>query len=213
MRTVFRGTVVGMLIALWCSLLTAQDKPMAAKDKSGKPAQSMGMQMPKPDAEMTKLIKMMSGTWTVTEKHDPNPFMPKGGTGKGTATLTPGPGGMSLIEKYHSTGAMGSFNGSGTFWWDSKAQLYHGVWCDNMTPGGCDSSGTTKWDGDKLVGTMQGDMNGQKMVTRFTYSDWKPTSFVMTMEMGPDSNSLKKAATITYSKGGGASIPTEKPKE
>ena len=81
---------------------------------------------------------------------------------------------------------------------------YRTVWCDNMTPNGCDPSGTTKWDGDKLVGTMEGDMNGQKMVTRFTYSDFKPGSFVMTMEMGPDASKLQKAMTITYSKAGAA---------
>ena len=140
--------------------------------------------MPKPAPEMTKMIKMMGGNWTVTEKHDPNPMMPNGGTSKGTAVLTPGPGGMSLTEKYHSTGAMGSFNGLGTFWWDPKAQVYRGVWCDNMSPNGCDASGTTKWEGDKLVGTMEAEMNGQKMLTRFTYSDFKSDSFVMTMEIG-----------------------------
>ncbi len=124
---------------------------------------------------MTKLIKMMSGNWTVTEKSNPNPMMPKGGMGKGMATMTAGPGGLSLMEKYHSSGLMGSnFIGYGTFWWDDKAQVYKGLWCDTLTPGGCDASGTTKWDGENLVGTMEGDMNGQKMVTRFTYSDWKP---------------------------------------
>ena len=81
-----------------------------------------------------------------------------------------------------------------------RRNLYRGVWCDNMTPNGCDTSGTTKWEGDKLVGTMEGDMNGQKMVTRFTYSDFKPDSFVMTMEMGPDASKLQKAMTITYTK-------------
>ena len=37
------------------------------------------MPMPKPDPQMTKLIKMMAGNWTVTEKSDPSPMMPKGG--------------------------------------------------------------------------------------------------------------------------------------
>jgi hypothetical protein len=168
--------------------------------------------MPKPAPEMTKLIKMMGGNWTVTEKGSPSPMMPKGGAGKGMATLTAGPGGMSLMEKYHSSGLMGSnFVGFGTFWWDDKAQVYKGLWCDTMTPGGCDASGTTKWDGDKLVGTMQGDMNGQKMVTRFTYSDWQPNSFVMTMAMGPDANSLKEAMTITYTRAGATSASAAKP--
>jgi len=173
---------------------------MSAKPKAAKPKEQMGMPMPKPAPEMTKMIKMMAGSWTVTEKHDPNPMMPNGGTSKGTAVLTPGPGGMSLTEKYHSIGAMGSFTGYGTFWWDSKTQVYRGVWCDNMSPSGCDDSGSTKWEGDKLVGTMEGEMNGQKTMTRFTYSDFTPDSFVMTMEMGPDASKMQKAMTITYTK-------------
>jgi hypothetical protein len=162
------------------------------------------MQAPKPAPEMTRLIKSMAGTWTITEKHMPQPMMPNGGTGKGTATLTPGPGNLSLTEKYHSTGAMGSFNGMGVFWWDQKENAYRGLWCDNMTPGGCDANGTTKWEGDKLVGNMEMDMNGQKMAMRFTYTDFKPDSFMMTMDMGPDASSMKKAMEVTYKKAGAA---------
>jgi hypothetical protein len=203
MKTVLKGILIVAAAAVSCSQLVAQDKQ--AVSKAAKPTAEASMPMPKPDPEMTKLIKMMSGNWTVTEKSNPSPMMPKGGTGKGTATLTAGPGGMSLMEKYHSTGVMGSnFTGFGTFWWDSKAQLYRGLWCDTMTPGGCDSSGTTKWEGENLVGTMTGDMNGQKMVTKFIYSDWKPNSFVMKMEMGPDPNSLKEAMTISYTRAGAA---------
>ena len=202
MKTIQRVSML-MLLGALCSLpVMAQEaapagKPMAAKAK----AQPMSMPMPKPAPEMTKMIKMMAGSWTVSEKHDPSPMMPNGGTGKGTATMTPGPGGLSLMERYHSSGSMGgNFNGFGTFWWDPKAQLYRGVWCDNMTPGGCDSSGTTKWDGDKLVGTMESEMEGQKMMMRFIYSDWKPDSFVMTMGMGPDASKMQKTSTLTYTR-------------
>jgi hypothetical protein len=206
-----KGLFVGVILVIGCVLLgVAQDKSKPAAKDAGKAPQAQSMPMPTPSPEMTKLIKSMAGTWTVTEKADPSPMMPKGGTGKGTATLTPGPGNLSLVEKYHSTGVMGgSFNGMGVFWWDPKAGAYRGVWCDAMTPTGCDANGTTKWDGDKLVGMMEGDMGGQKMVTRFTYSDWKPTSFVMTMESGPNANSLQKMMTITYSKGA-AMAKTEK---
>jgi hypothetical protein len=202
MKTILWGTILMVLGGLCAMSSAAQDSGMSAKPKAAaKPKEAMGMPIPKPAPQMTKMINMMAGTWTLTEKADPNPMMPKGGTGKGTAVLTPGPGGLSLVEKYHSSGLMGpNFNGVGTFWWDPKAQLYRTVWCDNMTPNGCDSSGTTKWEGDKLVGTSEGDMNGQKMVTRFTYSDFQPDSFVMTMEMGPDAAKLHKAMTITYSK-------------
>lgn len=202
-----KGMIV-LLVAIGCTALMAQDAKKAAG--AGKPAPPMAMPMPIPAPEMTKLIKSLAGNWAIKETHYPNPMMPNGGTGKGTATLTPGPGKLSLIEKYHSIGAMGmDFNGHGVFWWDPKAQVYRGLWCDNLTPNGCDTSGTTKWEGDKLVGTMEGDMNGQKMTTRFTYSDWKPNSFTMTMEMGPDSNSMKKAMTISYTK----AAAMEKPKQ
>jgi len=194
-----RVTMVMALLAICCTALVAQDTMKPAG--SGKPAPQMAMQMPAPAPEMTKLIKMLAGNWTVAETHYPNPMMPNGGKGKGTATLKPGPGNLALTEKYHSVGAMGgSFDGMGVFWWDPKAQVYRGLWCDSMTPDGCDTSGTTKWEGDNLVGTMEGEMHGQKMMTRFTYSDWKPNSFVMTMEMGPDASSMKKAMAITYTK-------------
>jgi hypothetical protein len=208
MQINLRRTIVLAVFLSCCCALVAQDAPPASKAKSSpKAASPMSMPVVTAAPEMTKMIKMMAGNWTVSEKEFPGPMMPNGGTGKGTATLTAGPGSLSLIEKYHSTGAMGpNFTGYGTFWWDPKIQAYHGVWCDNMTPGGCDASGITKWDGDKLVGTMKAEMDGKMMVTRFTYSDWKPTSFVMTMDMGPDENSLKPALTITYTKTAGSAM-------
>ncbi len=164
------------------------------------------MPMPKPAPEMTKLIKTLSGTWNVTEKHEVNPMMPSGGTGTGTAKIWAGPGGLSLMENYSSSGAMGSFKGMGTWWWDPKAQVFHGLWCDNMTPNGCDTSGSTKWEGDQLVGTMQGDMGGQMMMMKFIYSDFKPDSFVMVMESGPDASKMQKMMTVTYTKAAGGKM-------
>jgi hypothetical protein len=201
MKTVLRVLFLGVLAGFCCMVLFAQDKAASAKPKAAKPAAAaQQMPMPKPAPEMTKLVKALSGNWTIVEKHEVNPMMPNGGTGKGTAKIWAGPGGLSLIENYQSSGAMGGFKGTGTWWWDPKAQVYHGVWCDNMTPNGCDTSGSTKWEGDNLVGSMQSDASGQMMVMKFIYSDIKPDSFVMTMEMGPDASKMQKAMTVTYTK-------------
>jgi hypothetical protein len=209
MKYVFRCLALLTAAAALAAPVWAQEAKKAEKPKSEGAA--MAMQAPKAAPEMTKLIKLMAGSWNVTEVDEASPMMPKGGKGKGTATFTPGPGGMSLTEKYHSSGSMGpNFSGMGTFWWSSKDQAYRGLWCDNMTPDGCDGSGSTKWSGDKLIGMMESEMNGQKMATRFTYSDFKPDSFVMMMEMGPNQNQMQKAMTITYSKGVAAKVP-EKP--
>lgn len=202
MKTVLRGWIMLLSLMAIGGLLMAQDDNAPAKPKASRSiAQAQMPPMPQPSPEMTKLINMMSGNWTVTEKSQPSPMFPNGGSGKGTAKLWAGPGGLSLLESYQSSGLMGSkFQGFGTFWWDPKEQVYHGLWCDSMTPNGCDASGTTKWDGETLVGMMEGDMNGQKMTTKFTYSQWTPNSFVMTMSSGPDPNSLKEMMTITYTK-------------
>jgi len=201
MNSILRRTILVAILAACWTALVAQDNSMPLKPKSRPTAQAAEMPTPKPAPEMTKLINMMSGNWTVSEKAEPGPMFPNGGTGKGTARWWAGPGGLSLMESYHSSGLMsGSFSGFGAFWWDPKAQVYHGIWCDAMTPSGCDTNGTTKWDGETLVGMMEGEMNGQKMITKFTYSEWSPNSFVMTMASGPDANSLKTMMTITYTK-------------
>ena len=54
--------------------------------------QDMAMPMPQPAPEMTKLIKMMSGTWSVSEKADPGPMAPKGGLGQGHGEIVGWPG-------------------------------------------------------------------------------------------------------------------------
>ena len=215
--------LVCALAGLLCLSLAAQDaakdqkpaakKPSAAK-KTDKPA-SAGMPMPKPSPEMAKFIKLTAGNWKTAEEYEAVPEMKMpGGKGEGTAKMWPGPGGLSLMESYKSKGPMGSVIGFGTFWWDAKVGGYRGMWCDNGTPAGCDAGMVSKWDGDKLVGTADMDMGGQKLTFRLTYSDFKPDSFVMTMEMGPDANSLKKTTTLTFTKEMAmAAKPDEKPKQ
>lgn len=189
-------------LALLTVSAMAQDKPAAkgkTADKKAPAAQAGGMPpAPKPSADMQKLSKMLVGTWNTEEKFEPMMGMP-GGEGKGKAVFTKGPGGMSIIENYNSTNSMGKFSGHGVFYWDDKAKAFTGIWCDTMSPHGCDNGGVSKFEGDKLVGTMETDMGGQKIKTRMTYSDFKPDSFVFTME-NEANGSFQKAGTITYSK-------------
>ena len=54
--------------------------------------------------EVYKLLRFFEGTWSVFENFQKGEFFPKGGTRSGTAKITPGPGRLSLIEDYHSSG-------------------------------------------------------------------------------------------------------------
>src|SRR5579864_5520520 len=101
------------LASLWIS---AQEKKTDKKGdmKHDHAAMDKAPAMPavKPAPEITRLIKMFSGTWTAAEKVEPGPMAPKGASATGTATFRPGPGGMSLIEEYDSPhGSMGPFHG------------------------------------------------------------------------------------------------------
>jgi len=51
-----------------------------------------------------KLIRSLSGSWSLSLRFAPSGKMPKGGSGSGEETFHAGPGGLSVIEEYHSTG-------------------------------------------------------------------------------------------------------------
>ena len=218
MKKIFLAVLIAALASL--SIL-AQDKKTDNKSdmKHGDMKHDHGDMsamppMAKPAPEMTKLIKMLSGSWTTDEKVEPGPMAPNGATGKGSATFKAGPGGMSLIEDYNSPhGSMGPFHGHGVTWWDAKSGTYKGTWCDSMTPD-C-MIGAMKWDGDKLVGIPQEvDMGGHKAVMTSSYTDFKPDSVTYLMGWGPTAEQAKTGMTIVYKKAGAkAATPAAKKDE
>lgn len=198
-------------LALLTVSALAQDKPAAkpAKPAATKQQQAQGGMppMPKPSADMQKMIKALAGKWTVDVKTEAAMGMPASES-KGDASFTRGPGGLSLIEEFRSQGSMGNFRGHGVVYWDEKAKYFTGIWCDSMTPAGCANGGTSKWEGDKIVGTMEmPDEKGAMAKYKMTYSDIKPDSFTFTMD-SPDG---KPMMTIAYTRAAtGAAKPAAK---
>ena len=198
-----------LIVTFGSLLLLAQDKKTDKKGdmKHDHAAMDHGAMPPmaKPAPEMTKLIKMLSGSWTTDEKAEPGPMTPKGATAKGSATFKAGPGGMSLMEDYNSPhGVMGPFHGHGVTWWDAQAGAYKTTWCDSMSPA-C-MVFTSKWKGDQLVGDpLESDMGGQKMVMSSAYTEIKPDKVTFEMGMGMKADQVKKTMTIVYNKAGAKS--------
>ncbi len=199
-----RGLLVVLLLAM-ASFMWAQDKSekkskeMKHEHAAVKQEQQMAAH---PAPEITKLIKMFSGSWTTAEKIEPGPRAPKGATGNGRATFKAGPGGNSVIEDYKGN-AMGPFQGMGVIWWDAKAGTYKGTWCDSMAPD-C-MVGGMKAEGNDLVGVPQEmDMGGQKMVMTSKYTNIMPNSFTYTMGMGPTAEQAKTTMTLVYTRSGKA---------
>lgn len=138
-----------LLIAMFSFSLLAQEKKTAAPP-------DLASMMPKPAAEM-KVLTDMVGTWDVDEKMEASPMMPGGMVGKGVATYTAGPGGLSVMIDYKSSTS--PFRGHGVMTWDAIEKVYKTFWTDNMTAGGMVSTG--KKEGNQYVYTYNLVMGGQ----------------------------------------------------
>ncbi|HXN22446.1 MAG TPA: DUF1579 family protein [Candidatus Dormibacteraeota bacterium] len=190
-----------------------QPKPVGQSKDAGKTADGTGMPMvSKPSPEIQKVIKMFGGMWSTSEKIEASEFMPQGGTGSGTDSMKAGPGGNSLVNDYRSRGSMGSFAGHGIIFWDAKRQAFSSVWCDSMSPNGCESGMSGKWEGDDLVFNSETEMMGKKVQSKQVYTDIKPASFTFYIDSSTDGGPIKRAMTIKYTKksansGAGAARP------
>ena len=161
-------TKLAILIMAMCGFCMAQTKtetkkPMEKSAMAHDHAKaSAAPEMPKPSPEAQKLYSMV-GTWSATVKTEPGPWSPKGGSDKGSMTVTKLPGGFGVEQNFKSNGSFGPFTGHGTLWWDKDAGTYKDLWCDSMA--GCTIS-TSKMEGDKKwTVDMVGEMNGKKVKT------------------------------------------------
>lgn len=155
------------------------------------------MPMPKPGPEMRKLVSAFAGTWSIRERFEPSESMPGGGVGQGTEVYRPGPGGLSLIEEFHSKEPTGEASGLGLAWWDEKAKGYRAVWCDSSDPGGCVvMSRLANWEGDQFVLGDEFERMGKRFSFKEVFSDLTPTSFTQTLYQGEPGGELKAFMTI-----------------
>jgi len=165
-----KAVKIAMLIMAMCAFGMAQtktpekkpaEKSAMAHDHDKAPA-AAGMEMPKPPAEIQKMMSMV-GAWSATIKTEPGPWMPKGGTDKGSMVVKKGPGGFSVVQDFKSNGSFGPFVGHGNIWWDKSANHYGDLWCDSMA--GCTMASATMEGDKKWTVDMNGEMDGKKVKT------------------------------------------------
>jgi len=154
-----------------------------------------------PSPEMQKLFNAFLGTWSVTEKIEPNERLPNGGVGEGEVVYRAGPGAVSLIEEIHLKEPTGEISGLGIAWWDAKAQGYRALWCNSENPSGCIlMAHLAKWEGDQFVLGDEFERNGKKFEFKEVISEITPTSFTQTLYQGEAGKELKRLLTIHATK-------------
>ena len=114
--------------------------------------------------EMLRLQKAYLGTWEYTETYQKTPMVPNGGMNTGIYTSEPGPGGNSLINRFHSKGPVGDYEGLLIMTWDPKEKAYKAYVFGNDFPGGIIETGN--FEGDALVFRGEITMGEAKVLMR-----------------------------------------------
>jgi hypothetical protein len=118
----------------------------------------------KASPEMDRLKKLYIGSWDYTETYSKTPFYPQGGTDDGVYTSEPGPGGNSIVNRFHSHGAVGDFEGLMVITWDRKENAYKSYVFGNGFPGCVVQTG--QFEGDALVFRSEFTAEGVKIKLR-----------------------------------------------
>jgi len=109
-------------MALFCMLVGLAVFSLEAPARvGGARAQGGGV---KASPEMERLQKMYLGTWDYTETYAKTAMSPDGGSGAGVYTSELGPGGNSILNRFHSKGNAGDYDGMLVMTWDPKEKAY-----------------------------------------------------------------------------------------
>jgi hypothetical protein len=113
-----------------------------------------------PLPEMQKLAKLYVGTWTYTETYG------KGTSQTGVYTSELGPGGNSIVNRFHSKGPVGDFDGLLIMTWEPAEKAYKAWAFGDVFSGAIAETG--QWEGDVLVYRGEVVMGGKKIALRNT---------------------------------------------
>ena len=119
---------------------------------------------PKPSPEMERLKKFYLGSWDFTETYEKTTFSPQGGSDTGVYTSELGPGGNSIVNRFHSHGAVGDFEGLLVMTWDAKENAYKSYVFGNEFRGCIVQTG--QFEGDVLRFSSEFSAEGMKLKLR-----------------------------------------------
>jgi hypothetical protein len=183
---VFRSLLPTILIVLPVSAQQPLAPMTAAESASG--------------PEMQRLARALVGTWNATETFERNESHPNGAGRKGTAEISVGTGGTTLIEDYHTDGSAGKLDFLAVIWWDQETKLYGFFTCGNGHTTACRTRGTARWDRDSFVNEYDLEIKGSKTKWRDSFSQITPTSFTLIAAMKSADGTMKPMITTKYTR-------------
>jgi hypothetical protein len=177
-------TVLSVLILAWAQP-AERARPSSESDSS---------------PEIERLVKAFGGEWRVAETFERSEFFPNGGSRKGTARITLGTGGTTLIEDYHSDGSAGRLDFIAVIWWDKDAEIYRLFTCANNVDPACELRGTAHWEGETFVNDYEEMVAGKTIKFQDSFSKITPTSFTLIASISAIRGSMKTLITTAYTR-------------
>lgn len=113
-----------------------------------------------PEPEMQRLSNHYVGIWRYTERYG------NGVENTGVYTSTLGPGGNSIVNRFHSQGPAGEFEGLLVMTWDAQEKSYKEYVFGETFPGAIVETG--RWEGDSLTFRANLTFGGGKVALRNT---------------------------------------------
>jgi hypothetical protein len=145
---------------------------------------------------IARIYAMLEGKWKIELTMPGGPGKTPIKAGEGEELFYRGPGGLSLVENYHSTGAEGEISGLAVIWWSSEIQAYELLWCDNGSPDGCATVKGVRWEGEDLVAVTTEERDGKKIQMKEVFSKSSKDSFTQTIYQSADGKEWKVILTI-----------------
>jgi hypothetical protein len=127
---------------------------------------------------MDRLKSLYLGTWDYTEKYQ------NGGSGSGVYTSELGPGGNSILNRFHSKGPVGDFDGLLVMTWDPQEKTYKSYAFGNEFPGCIVQTG--QFEGDALLFRSDFAAEGMHVKLRNVTHVVSPGQIVSEEYLAPD---------------------------
>jgi hypothetical protein len=179
LRTAMISIALLLSIPLWAAL----------QEKTGEKAATApaGLAAKPGVAEMERL-KFYLGEWDYTETYPKSAFVPNGGVNTGVYHSKLGPGGLSLVNSFHSQGPVGDFEGLLIMTWDAREKAYKAYAFGNDFPGAVVETG--QFEGDALLFRAEFQAEGATIklrnVARVTAPGKLESEEYMTMPAAPE---------------------------
>jgi hypothetical protein len=146
-----------------------------------------------PPPEWEKLVRALSGKWSIRETSDR-------GASTGEEVWEVGPGGMPLIEEFRAITASGDhLNDYAVVWCDNKAKKIRGLWCASFNNQGC-TPFTVTWHGNEIEMAGVYDAGGKVTAWKEVFQMKSPGDFTQLLFMGTPGDRLKNVSTIVAHK-------------